>query len=127
MTEDYAKSVDKPNVSGLSKLLGVSRQCIYDWSLSHPDFRVVLNNMRHGAIHKIHLSEGKFSEKKILAKKKRKNKSKDQEKHSLQTDYATMKLPVSGLESFDIKEDNLPDPPKHRDELGSDEDWVFDD
>lgn len=48
-TKEYAESADRPNISGLSKALGVSRQCIYDW-MCHEEFRLVLNEMRHCAI-----------------------------------------------------------------------------
>ena len=50
LTKAYSLEATKPNVSGLSVFLQVSRQCIYDWSVTHDDFRVVLNNMKHGAI-----------------------------------------------------------------------------
>jgi hypothetical protein len=120
-------STSRPNVSGLSGVLGVSRQCIYDWSIVHKEFRMVLNEMRHGAIDRIHVPEDelvdpldeverieKVIRKKVndrVSKKARDAKREEQLEDKLREEITST---ADMLENFE-------------DELGDDDEWEIDD
>lgn len=53
-TKDYTSESLRPSVYGLSKHLGVSRQCMYNWAETHDEFRKAINEMRVVGIGKIH-------------------------------------------------------------------------
>lgn len=106
--KSYAESVERPNVSGLAKALGVSRQCIYDWALSHQNFRMALNDMRHGAINRIHVSAEDFMDDIDIMEMERK---------------ATPPKPKKKPKEVKVVEEVI----EYKDELGNDEDWVIDD
>jgi hypothetical protein len=97
LTVAYSQESDRPNISGLSSFLQVSRQCIYDWAELHDDFRIALNNMKHGAID----ASYKVAE---IPKSTPKDK-----------------------QPMVQKEPPKPSPPVFIDELGDDEEWEFDD
>jgi chemotaxis response regulator CheB len=127
LTREYAISTSRPNVSGLSGVLGVSRRCIYDWSIVHKEFRMVLNEMRHGAIDRIHVPEDELVDpldeveriEKVIRKKvnDRVSQKVRDAKRKAEIDPPAEINPNSTADMLENFED----------ELGDDDEWEIDD
>ena len=49
--EHYINSNTEPTLKGLAKYLGVSRQCIYNWTFRHETFKLLIMDLKCKAIY----------------------------------------------------------------------------